>query len=133
MPVFLYAGEKNNTVNQLRASIENFVPKDHLVCIENLSNLNDTLRLLLKTQDIIILYIATEHEMEKLLEMRIFMQDVKLILALAQNDPDLITKGILLRPRFLDVIDDDNVNKVIAVLSKMLRAQGIGENDHEKI
>jgi hypothetical protein len=51
---------------------------------------------------------------------------------LSEESADLIIKGHLLRPRFLDIIEDNNFTNVNAVLSKMLKAKSSPKKKIEK-
>lgn len=132
MQVFIYTGQNNKQGELLRTYAEKQVPKDQLVSIEEISDLEPTFRLLLKSQDIIILYAHSESDMDAFLKIRNLMQDIKLILVLSEESADLIIKGHLLRPRFLDIIEGNNFTNVNAVLSKMLKAQSSPKKKIEK-
>jgi hypothetical protein len=121
MNIFIYAARNNTQGDTLRSLADKQNNADQLVYIENASDIDPTLRLLLKSQDIAILSVTTAKELDTFLNIRSLFQDVKLILVLSRNDPDLITKGHLLRPRFLYVAENNNFSNVSAVLEKMLK------------
>lgn len=120
MNVFLFLSEDISRGNDLQSLVEKQVPPDNLFCTGDFSQMTVELRLAVKNQDIVILLAGTAPELDVFLEMRKLLEDVRLILVLTQNNPDLVAKGHQLRPRFLDIAPDNDFSKIGAVLAKML-------------
>ena len=91
-------------------------------CLKKFSNIIDmasSLALALKSKDIVILFVATMHELEELLLMQETFDDVRLILILPQRDSVTIAKGHQLRPRYLTFIDS-NMSDICKGVEKLL-------------
>ena len=120
MKVYLYSGQ-HEAVQELQSWVDKQLESGCLKSFDNIIEMASSLALVLKSKDIVILFVATMHELDELLLMQETFDDVRLILILPQRDPVTIAKGHQLRPRYLTFIDS-NMGEVCEVLKKMLMA-----------
>jgi hypothetical protein len=73
-------------------------------------------------QDIVVLALTTTAELETFLAATDLFDDVRLILILPNNSPEMVSRGHQLRPRFVDTCPDQDCGRVLTVLDKMLAA-----------
>jgi hypothetical protein len=64
---------------------------------------------------------GTRRELDDVLQLKEALIDQRLILILPDNEPDALTRGHGLRPRFMSVCDSD-FSDVAAVLSNIVRS-----------
>ena len=118
MKVYLYS-DQHEAGQELQSLVDKQLKPGCLKIFGNIIEMASSLALSLKSKDIVILFVATMHELEELLLMQETFDDVRLILILPQRDPVTITKGHQLRPRYLTFFDN-NMSEVCKVLEKML-------------
>lgn len=105
--------------NRLRKSIEPVVSCQHLEIQRSIKELSKRLNRFPREIDLAVLFAASKDQLSELLSLRELLNDVRIILILPDRGRETISKGHLLRPRFLSYADGD-LTDVIAVLSKML-------------
>ncbi|PLX50088.1 MAG: hypothetical protein C0613_05425 [Desulfobulbaceae bacterium] len=71
---------------------------------------------------IVVRLISEEKELESFIDQADLFDDIRLILILTA--PKLVARGHLLRPRFVDVVSNNNFSKTEAVFHKMLNSLG---------
>ena len=105
--------------NRLRKSIESVVSCQHLEIQRSIKDLSKRLNRFPREIDLAVLFAASKDQLSELLSLRELLNDVRIILILPDRGRETISKGHLLRPRFLSYADGD-LTDVIAVLSKMI-------------
>jgi len=118
--IILFANGKCAALaNRLRKSINSLVSRQHLEIQRNIKNLSKRLNRFPREIDLAVLFAASKDQLSELLSLRELLDDVRIILILPDRGRETISKGHLLRPRFLSYADGD-LTDVIAVLNKML-------------
>ncbi len=120
MNIFLYAGKKGGAgESRLATLIDNSVTGSQPYRADNPPEMIELLRSRMHSQDIVILHLATARELDDFLAAQSLFDDIRLLLILPDNNPALLTKSHELRPRFVDIDQGDNFDRVMAVLNKM--------------
>ena len=120
MHVFLYIPKQIFSGRKLRQLVEEKVEQIKLMSFVNLSKMGSQLKLSVKSGDIVIFLAATDCEIDRLLDMQEFLEDVRLILILPDSSAETVAKGHLLRPRFLTCANHD-MAEISSVLEKMIQ------------
>ena len=120
MHVYFYISKDTNPGRALLHFVEEKVEHGRLMSFISLPAMDTHLKLSVKRGDIIIFQPNTDTELEHLIEMQDFLEDLRLILILPDSSPETVAKGHLLRPSFLTYADHD-MSKVRLVLEKMMQ------------
>jgi len=119
MNVVLFASGKNVAVSKrLQKVTESKVSLNHLETIQTIEDLSKRVRRLPREIDIAVLLAQSNDQLSEFFPLKEFLEDVRIILILPNLERETITKGHLLRPRYIDYVDGDFSN-VGAVLEKM--------------
>lgn len=95
------------------------MPKREIEVFRTIKNLSQKLRQPKNDHDIAVLLANKKEDLQELVRIDHLLEDLRLILILADREADTIAKAHTLRPRFLTYVDSDFLD-VAAVLSKML-------------
>lgn len=119
MGVLLYFPASEGIGEGLQEEIERLIPPEEIEIYRTREELY--LRLLAPKGDLlaVILLIPDRRELLGILSLRELLQDLRIFLLLPDREEDTISKGHILRPRFLGYADGDP-GVVIAVLKKIL-------------
>ncbi len=115
--------------NRLQKSIESVVSGQDLEIQRSIKDLSKRLNRFPRNIDLAVLFAASKDQLSELLSLRELLYDVRIILILPDRGRETISKGHLLRPRFLGYADGD-LTDVIAVLSKMLGCLNYEKSNH---
>ena len=118
MNLLLYTSGTDDASKQLVEIAIAFATKGTAEIFHSLENLTNRLSQPKNNHTAVILHAATEKELGQILSMYDFLQDIKLILILPDNQELTIAKGHKLHPRFLSYADSDFAD-IGAVLNKM--------------
>ena len=119
MNVVLFASGKNVAVSKrLQKVTESKVPLKHLETIQTIEDLSKRVRRLPREIDVAVLLAQSNDQLSEFFPLKEFLEDVRIILILPNLERETITKGHLLRPRYIDYVDGDFSN-VGTVLEKM--------------
>ncbi len=131
MNVVLYASGKDEAVSQrLQKVTESKVSLKHLETIQTIEDLSKRVRRLPREIDIAVLLAQSNDQLSELFPLKEFLEDVRIILILPDWERETITKGHLLRPRYIDDVNGDFSN-VGAVLEKMSDSMKDNQNLQE--
>ncbi len=127
MKILLYEPVIEGNNGQLHRMIEDLNLECGLEIYRTIESLSHRLRQPDKNFTAAILFTTSKQELLDVLSVRDLLFNVRIILVLPDREEDTITKGHSLRPRFLTYINSD-FGDIAAVLSKMLRDNGVEEN-----
>ena len=65
--------------------------------------------------EIIVLLAVGEKDMPSIIALRDFIRDAAVILMLSEEDPETMTSAILLRPKFIGMMDRD-LDKIVPII-----------------
>jgi hypothetical protein len=121
MSVLIYAGSNQEALERLNRVVEIVFHGGKVDTCKTLESVARTLRRprLNNDVDIAILVAANRKEVEILADMADMFENIQVILVLPDEDKETVSKGHLLRPRFLTYVDDDFMD-IAAVLAKIL-------------
>jgi hypothetical protein len=100
--------------------IESAVIGQTVEIINDFRNLLERLKRFSHTIAVAILFVCSKDALSDILSVKELLEDVRIILILPDRLPETISKGHLLRPRFMTYADSD-FEDVKAVLNKMLK------------
>ncbi len=120
MNVFIYTGESKEYAPYLLKAVEDQTTSHKPTIIPAIDEMETILRQRARNSDIAILLSTAPAELEKFIQLRKILEDVRLILILRQGSNDDIGKWHLLRPRYLDRETGNDFSNVGIVLKKML-------------
>lgn len=122
MMLLLYAKAKN-VVSQELKQILNGRSSD--ACLETYSNLDDVFQRLRQPRlnlKIGVLSIGSEAELDRLITIRELLSDMRLVIVLADKDPQTVSKAHALAPRFI-TFSDAGIDPLVSVVKKMMECQ----------
>jgi len=109
--------------------IESVVSKTNIEIISNIDALSKALCQPRCSAAIAILFTSSGEDLLDILPLRDLMLDIKIILVLPNSDPDTVSKGHILRPRFMSDCHG-NFQEVAAVLKRMIENLDINKKCH---
>lgn len=121
MNVLLYisCGSRPEKIGLL-SKIESAVLDNTVEVINGFEKLLERLKRFSHTIEVAILFAYSKDALSNILSVKELLEDVRIILILPDRLPETISKGHLLRPRFMTYADSD-FEDVKAVLIKMLK------------
>ncbi len=119
MSVLLYAGETTGRVKELLGLIEKEIPEEEIELHTSIEDLTQRLRRPKRNLAIIILVAVTAKELENLLLIRDFFDDLPIILVLPDKARKSLLRGQKLFPRFVTDMEGD-LSEVALVLKHLL-------------
>jgi hypothetical protein len=120
MNILLYVIVGNRAGERLRTVIETIVPAKNMKIYQRIETLAQRLRGPRHDLAVIVLLAANNGDIMEFFSISDLLYDLRIILILPDRKRDTISKGHLLRPRYL-AYADSNFSDVAAVLSKMLQ------------
>jgi len=120
--LLLYAKAQNGIFQQLKQVIDSRVSG---ACLENYSNPEELFRRLRQPRSnikIAVFAIGGAAELDRLLTLRELLADMRLVLVLADKDPQTLSKAHALAPRFITFIDA-GIEPLVSVVEKMIGSQ----------
>ncbi|MEN8258513.1 MAG: hypothetical protein ABFS09_11685 [Thermodesulfobacteriota bacterium] len=122
MKLFFYRDTRSESHGSAEELIGGMVSPGQFHCCETVAQMIDQLRTNVRSQDIVILLLGTGGELNGFLAEQELFEDIRLILVLPDTNPELVALGHQLRPRFVDISQNNDFSKVKAVLAKMMRS-----------
>lgn len=122
MMVLVYAKAKNGVSLELKQILNG---RSSGVCLEAYSDLDDVFQRLRQPRlnlKIGVLSIGSEAELDRLLTIRELFSDMRLVLVLADKDPQTVAKAHALAPRFI-TFSDAGIDPLVSVVEKMMACQ----------
>ena len=117
--LLLYANAQNGIFQQLKQVIDSRVSG---ACLENYSNPEELFHRLRQPRlniKIAVFAIAGSAELDRLLTLRELLADIRLVLVLADKDPQTLAKAHALAPRFI-TFTDAGIEPLVSVVEKMI-------------
>ncbi|MBU0988089.1 MAG: hypothetical protein KKH68_12650 [Proteobacteria bacterium] len=118
--LFFENNQLNSKKNYLLQAVESAANGKRIETVTNFENLSKRLKRLSYTIAAAVLFASSSETLSGILLLKEFFEDIRVILILPDRMPETISKGHLLRPRFLTYADSD-FEEVRAVLTKMLK------------
>ena len=119
MNALIYAGRDNTASQRLLKSITHHMNSQFLTHFDDLQNLTVDLHTPMGQRLIAILFPANREELASLVSLRHLLRDTQIILILPNAQPQTISDGHALRPRYISYADSD-FSDVAAVCDKMM-------------
>jgi hypothetical protein len=122
MNLLFYATVAGGVGTKLQGVIEDLVPKEKIEVYRTAEDLSSRLREPTYDLSVAVLLAATKEDLSYLISNKELIWNLRVILVLPDRQDDTVTKGHLLRPRFLTYADG-NFSDVSTVLSNMLQSR----------
>jgi len=119
MNVLFYSTMKGDIWERLQESIKAVVPSENMEIYRTIAGLSKRLCQPLYDLSIAVLLATTGEELQEILSIQDLITDIRVIAIIPDREKETISKGHLLRPRYLTYADGDFAD-VAAVLGKML-------------
>jgi hypothetical protein len=117
--VIFFSTVRGEPGERLLRIIESVVSKEKVKICRNIDALSRTLRRPRDCAAIAILLATSGKDLPDILSLRDLLLDIKIILVLPDSDPDTVSKGHILRPRFMSDCSSD-FQEIAAVLKRMV-------------
>jgi len=121
MNLLFYRSLTDRVGAQLQRVIEGLVPKEKMEVYRTPESLSARLHQPTYDLSVAVLLAATKEDLSYLVSDKELIWNLRVILVLPDSEDDTVTKGHLLRPRFLTYADG-NFLYVATVLSRMLQS-----------
>jgi len=121
--VLIYApaiNKASSAIAGFQKEMENLVMVESMEVCRTITSLSRRLRRFESRPEVVVLLAADKKDLSELLAIRSLFRDLRIILLLPDREPETISKGHTLMPRFLAYCDS-NFRDVTAVLNKMLK------------
>jgi hypothetical protein len=127
--VIFYSTRHGGSGERLLRIIESVVLKTNINIISKIDALSRALCQPRYSAAIAILLTSSGKDLLDIISLRDLLLDLKIILVLHNSDPDTVSKGHILRPRFMSDCHD-NFQDVAAVLKRMIENFNINKECH---
>jgi hypothetical protein len=117
--VIFFSPMRGGLSERLLRIIESVVSEEKVKICRNIDALSRTLRRPRDGAAIAIFLATSGKDLPDILSLRDHMSDIKIILVLPNSDPDTVSKGHVLRPRFMSDCNSD-FQEIAAVLKRMI-------------
>jgi hypothetical protein len=124
MRLLFYAPPFNTSARGLYKNLGKLEGIHYSECIGSMNGLIRHLRTPLGISTIGVIWPANKGELSRLLALRCLFRDMRIVLVLPDHEPQTISDGHLLRPRFICHADGE-MTDVEAVMAKMTRVRQI--------
>ncbi len=118
MNLVLYADRSQKMGKILEQLIQDQLPNIQVETLGSISRIAQRLCRPLNGISVIILFIISGNQVEKLLTLKPFFDNTRLILVLPDTDKALVAKGLQLNPCFVSYLDNDP-HDITSVLKKI--------------
>lgn len=122
MKIFLYSKMGNQFGDILERLIETHLLEVEMGVYRTIDSLSQNLRQPIEDSGIAILVASNQGDLQNILSIRHFFQNIRIILVLPSKKTEIINLAHQLRPRFLTDTNTD-LAEITAVLKKMLQGQ----------
>ncbi len=119
MDVIVFIPKLEGAGSRLLRAVDRILTVDSLEIICSLESLKRRLRRPVHPKNVLILMVPDHALLNKLVAMRMHLENVNLVLILPEGNPEMISKGHGLRPRYL-VANDENFSDLPAIFKKYL-------------
>ena len=119
MKLILYSALGDEEGLRLKELLNKMVPEDNLIIIRTVEDLTVKLRNPRIDPLTIVILVTSHQELNGLMGISDLLHDTRLFLILPDREPNTISKGHTLRPRYITYTDSD-YSMSAAVLKKML-------------
>lgn len=119
MAVIVFHNSSSNTGKRLRHTLEEAQLHCRFEYHETYDGLIATLACAENSRSVVVLQASDRQELEDLISVAEWFRDCLIIFILPDQEPETISKGHLLFPRFV-AFEDGEVKHVAAVIEKML-------------
>ncbi len=127
MSIVFYANGKDEVVSKrLQKVIEGTVSQERLEIFQTYKDFLKRLQRLPRKIDVAVLLAQSNDQLLELVSLKDYLEDIRIILILPDMERETISKGHLLRPRFVDCARED-FSTVGAVLAKMIDSININQ------
>lgn len=120
--MLFYAQARDDVLEPLKQSLNG---RASTACLESYTKMEDLLQRLRRPRfnlEIGVFSIGSNAELDLLLTVKDLLSDMRLVLILADNDPQTLSKAHALAPRFISFIDA-GIDPLVSVVEKMLGYQ----------
>jgi hypothetical protein len=122
MNIVFYANGKDEVVSKrLQKVIERTVPQERLEIFQTYKDFSKRIQRLPRKIEVAVLLAQSNDQLLELVSLKDYLEDIRIILILPNMERETISKGHLLRPRFVDCTRE-NFSTVGAVLEKMIES-----------
>lgn len=118
MNVLFYAARRTPSSERLKRSIKATEALETLTDCRNLTELIDFFRTHDPLPHVVVLQVATRHELGTFEVFRLRLEDAFFILVLPDAQEETVARGHQLRPRFI-AYEDSDFSEVVAVLNRL--------------
>ena len=120
--ILLYAQAGNDVLGQLKQRLNGRASSAFFESYTRLEDLFHRLRKPRVMLKIGVFVISDAMELDRLLAIRELLSDIPLVLAVADNDPQTLSKAHALAPRFITFIDN-GIEPMASVVERMLECR----------
>ncbi len=120
MELLLYSTERKGPGKRMQDIIADLVPEKHIGIHRTMESLSHRLRQFRGDLSLAVILTGSRAELYDVLSLHNLLQDIPLVLILPDQEPDTVSKGHKLYPRFMSCVDNDFM-VVAAVLEKMIK------------
>lgn len=117
--IVLYAQKGNQRGNDLTKMITSLILKENMEIFDTISGLSSRLRKPQCESAIVILLVSDGEDLERIINIRPFLGNVRIILVLPDDHADTVRIGHSLHPRYIS-FKDGPLTDVVSVLAKMI-------------
>lgn len=121
MKLILYSVLGDEESLRLKELLSTMVPEDNLTIIRSVEDLTTRLRNPRIDPLTLVIIVTSQQELNGLMGISDLLHDTRLFLILPDRNPNTISKGHTLRPRYITYTDSDYTMSA-AVLKKMLES-----------
>ncbi|MBI5589791.1 MAG: hypothetical protein HY881_04860 [Deltaproteobacteria bacterium] len=120
MKVVLYANERSEPASKnLQRVIEACIPSNCLEVFGNSHDFSQRIYQIPRKIDVAVLFAQNHNQLSKLISLKDFLMDVRIILILPDREHLTVIKGHTLSPSYTSYVDS-NITDVATVLMKMI-------------
>jgi hypothetical protein len=121
MNVIFFTSVDPSVSNRLTRVLEVHVSRKKLETCRNIDIFSERLHQPLPDSVVFVLQICSREELMEILPLREFLHDRRIILVLPDSEPEIVSLGHILRPRFITYEDSDYMD-MSAILGKWASA-----------
>lgn len=119
MSLIVYLPKMDEAGKRLQCLVGELISQDSIELFYTFHGLDVKLKNFSGNRDIALLLASTRQELDELLARRVLLSSLRVVLIIPDREKETISKGHLLRPRYLSFRDGD-FSDVAQVLQKLL-------------
>jgi len=120
----VYAKDRYASGKVLKDMVAKFGPKGKVDAYDSVSGLTERLRTPQREPTLAVLHVSDQDDFKSILTIQSLFGDIPIILILPDREPDTITKGHSMHPRYLG-FKDNGFTDVQAVLARMMKTRTV--------